>query len=83
MEKNDVYTRVLKEKTDRKTHTDTDTQDKYCNPPVHARIGLMMIFINMTTKVEMLILALVTTQFSVCTYVEIVRKFSIHNSKGD
>ena len=27
----------------RKTHTQTDTQDKYCNPLAHARRGLIML----------------------------------------
>ena len=34
--------------TDRQTHTHVHRQDKYCNPPVHARRGLINMCIAWT-----------------------------------
>ena len=40
VEMNDVAEKVI---TDRQTDQHTDTQDKYRNPPAHARRGLIIV----------------------------------------
>ena len=62
---NDVDTRVV---TDTQTDRHTDTQDKYRNPPAHARRGLTIHSVCMLLTCTMYVYVAIQVKYMYCTY---------------